>query len=93
MRSVASSASGVTCSTSAVGPAMPALFTSTSRPPRCVHRRIDEGLAVRRHAGIGAHAGMAAGDQRLGVHVGDEHLRAAIDEAVGHHPADAVAGA
>ena len=36
---------------------------------------------------------MAAGDQRLRVDVGDEDLRAAIDEAVGHHPADAVAAA
>jgi hypothetical protein len=33
MRSVASSASGVTSSTRAVGPAMPALLTSTSSPP------------------------------------------------------------
>ena len=35
IRSVASSSSGVTCSTSLVGPAMPALLTSTSRPFRC----------------------------------------------------------
>ena len=54
--SVRVSASGVTSSTRAVGPAMPALFTSTSRPPRCAMAEIDEALAALDRLHVGQHA-------------------------------------
>ena len=78
------------CSTGAVGPAMPALFTSTSSPPRCATAASTN---ASQSAGSPASARMprmAARVQRRGIDVGDEHRRAAGREAVGHHPADAV---
>ena len=54
------------------------------------HRGIDEGSAILRFGGVGAHAGMAASGERLVVDVRNEHRSAACGETVGHDFADAV---